>query len=185
MRALAWIFMVNAALLSSPVHAAGLEATGNGQAQAEVVAPLIVTREADLAFGALFAGSQAGAVTVSSDGETTYLGGAQFACAPAACASAHPAGFTVQGEAGRSYVVTVPTQITAFGTATDGSGLAVVPLSVSAITVKSASRDSIGAGGQLDSTGRDRFQVGGTLEVPANLAPAQYTAVMPVIVTYG
>lgn len=173
------------ALFAAPAHAAGLSATATGQAQAQVIDPLIVTRESDLEFGAVFAANSPGTVTVSSQGEATFAGGAQPACISGSCFAAHAARFTVRGEPGRSYVISVPSRITATGTATDGSDRAAPPLSVGAITVRSASRPSEGAAGQLDVDGHDRFEVGGTLEIPAGLPSASYRATIPVIVTYG
>lgn len=181
----ATIIAGSALLQAMPAHAGGLTSTANGDAQAQVVAPLIVTRESDLEFGAVFAGGNAGTITVSPAGGTTFAGGAQPACVAEACFEARPAQFAVRGEAGRSYVVAVPLRITATGTITDGSGRAAMPLSVTAIEVRSASRPAEGPGGQLNLNGQDRFEVGGTLELPANLPSASYRATIPVIVTYS
>ncbi len=177
--------LAGALFLAVPAHADGLSSSAGGEAAAQVVAPLIVTRESDLEFGAVFAGASPGAVSVSSRGGTTYSGGAQPACVAGACHSASAARFTVSGEAGRTYIVSVPTRITATGTLADGSGAPAAPLSVNAIEASSASRRTEGPVGQLDAQGRDRFEVGGTLEVPAGLPSASYRATIPVIVTYG
>lgn len=181
---LSFLTVLAGLLAASPAWAAGSSATGEGRAEAQVVSPLVVTRQSDLEFGAVFAGASAGTVTVSSRDGTSYDGGAQPACVNGACHSAHAAEFSVRGEAGRIYLITVPGEIVATGTTTDGAGSAQ-PLSVSGIIVTSASRPADGATGQLDPQGHDRFDVGGTLELPANLPAASYRATIPVIVTYG
>lgn len=173
------------ALLAGPAHAGGLSSSSSGEARAQVIAPLVVTRESDLEFGAVFAGSSPGTVIVSTRGEATYTGGAQPACVSGACFAVRAAQFAVRGEAGRSYVVAVPTRLTATGTTTDGSGREAEPLAVVAIEVRSSSRPAEPAAGQLDAQGQDRFEVGGTLEMPANLPSASYRATIPVVVTYG
>lgn len=164
------------------LFAAGLSASTTGEARAEVVAPMVVTREADLAFGAIFAGSAAGSVTVSAAGAVQYDGGAQPACAT--CEPVHPARFAVRGEAGRAYTIQVPAMVAARGTALH-PGDSAPPLQVDGLGVRSDSRPAAGPAGQLDSRGQDGFQVGGTLQVPAGLPAAHYEATVPVMVTYG
>ena len=172
-----------AMIAAMPAHANGLSATANGEAQAEVVIPLVATREADLEFGTIFASATAGSVTVHASGQLTYFAGAQPACIQGACSSAHPARFTVVGERGRSYTISTPAAVSADGIL--ASGGAAAPLEVDAITVRSDSRPSAGNTGTLDSTGHDAFQVGGTLIVPAGLPSASYRATLPVIVAYS
>ncbi|MDE2404541.1 MAG: DUF4402 domain-containing protein [Sphingomonadales bacterium] len=181
------VLAVAVAALAAAAPADGLaasgQATATGEARAEVAAPLVVTREADLDFGSIFAGSAAGAVTVSPGGVASYAGGVQPACA-GGCGGVGAARFAVQGEGGRSYAVAVPAGVTAQGTATE-AGAAAPPLDVTGLTVRSDSRPGAGAAGRLDGSGRDEFSVGGTLQVPAGLPAARYRATVPVIVTYG
>jgi hypothetical protein len=171
------------AAASGPALAGGLSATAIGTAQADIVAPLVARREADLDFGAIFATSAPGTVMLGADGAAAYTGGAHSACAPGACGSLHPAAFAVSGEGGRAYFVTLPSAVTATGTTPEGT--AAPPLDVAALSVRTASRPSAGPAGQLDETGRDRFEVGGTLRVPAGVPAANYRATITVMVTYG
>jgi hypothetical protein len=171
------------AAASGPALAGGRSATATGAAQAEIVAPLVVKREADLDFGAIFATTAPGTVMLGADGTWSYTGGAYPACAPGACGPLHPAAFDVAGEGGRAYLVTLPSAVTATGTTPQGT--AAPPLDVAGLTVRTASRPSAGPAGQLDATGHDRFQVGGTLHVPAGIPAASYRATIAVMVTYG
>lgn len=173
-----------AVLAAVPAHAGGLSGHADGTAQAQVVAPLTMTRQADLDFGSIFATTAAGTVAVSPDGSADYAGGAQSACLGGACAGPHPARFAVHGEPGRGYVIAVPATVVATGTMTD-SGAAAPPLTVSALAARSASRPDAGPAGLLDAQGADSFDIGGTLMVPAGLPAARYRATIAVIVTYG
>lgn len=175
------------ALLTCPAGVAmanGLSSSTNGSAAAEVVAPLVVTREADLDFGTIFASSSAGTVTVSSGGAAAYGGGAQPACAGTACASPHAAAFAVRGEAGRSYAIAIPSSIVAIGSSSSPTGGIPPDLTVDALTVRTASRPASGVSGQLDANGVDRFTIGGTLQVPAGLASSHYRATITVSINY-
>lgn len=166
-----------AALAQAPV------ATATGQAAAQVVAPLVIAQQADLSFGAVFASSAPGAVTVGTNGTLTYSGGAQPACIGGACLETHPASFAVTGEPGRDYVIHVPASVTANGSTTGGSP--APPLSVDGLNATSTNGASGNTAWRLDSRGRDSFDVGGTLHLPANLPSARYQATIPVIVVYG
>ena len=57
-------------------------------------------------------------------------------------------------------------------------------LAVSHFTVSTQSRGNDGRSGTLDAAGRDAFRIGGTLNVPAGLAPARYRRALPVTVSY-
>lgn len=156
----------------------------SGQASAQVVAPLAVTRQDDLAFGAVFSSKTTGSVTVSADGTIAYSGGAKPACIGGACDDAHPGTFSVVGEPGRAYVVQVPSEVIASGSTIGGQGTAP-PLTVDGLNAASANGASGHGGWQLDQQGRDSFEVGGTLHLPADLPSARYRATIPVIVVYG
>ncbi|MDF8334621.1 DUF4402 domain-containing protein [Novosphingobium cyanobacteriorum] len=167
------------ALWSAQAFAAGHAASAAGQAQAEVVAPLVMTRLSDLDFGAIFAPVAAGSVTISTDGRASYAGGALAACAGAACSAVHAAAFAVRGEAGRSYAITLPARVTASAEA--GAGV----LTVESLTVRSRNSGANDGHGLIDAQGEDGFAVGGTLVVPAGLGAGHYRATVDVTITYG
>lgn len=165
-------------LLPPPLAAQPSAATG--QAAAQVIAPLAVTREADLDFGTLAsAPGTPGQVTVAPlTGSVTYAGGASGVCA-ASCPPPHAARFGVQGEPQRSYRITLPARLSiAPSTGMTTSGVTVDSL---VATTRSNPTD---AAGTLGSDGRDAFEVGGTLHLPADAAPGRYTTQVPVIVAY-
>ena len=91
----------------------------------------------------------------------------------------HRAAFLVSGEADRSYLVTVPERVVAFGRHT-GS-----PLTVSQMTISSTNWPNALGGGQLDREGEDTFFVGGRLELPAGTPADLYQADLPVSVSYN
>lgn len=155
-----------------------------GSAGADVVRPLVVSRETDLVFGTVFAGQVAGRVTVGADARTTYSGGVNPACVSTACIVPSPAMFGVRGEPRRSYHVHLPGQVLAQGSRIDGGGAAVALL-VDDLEVTTAGAGVSGPDGILDGAGLDRFLIGGTLHVPAQLPAAHYRATVPIIVTYS
>lgn len=170
------------ALVTAVQPALAKGSTTTGAAIAEVVAPLVVRHEADLDFGTLFASPGAGTVSVSATGGAVYSGGTRPACIPGACASPRAASFRVSGEPNRSYLIIAPSAVVAEGLSRNG---AVPALPVDSLTVRSRSRPDAGPEGLLDSDGADRFEVGGTLHLPANAPSAHYRATIPVMVVYG
>lgn len=174
------------AATATPACAAGISATTIGQASATLIAPLSVTQIADLDFGVIVANrDSAGTVALAPDTTPAQFGGGAHAgCEPAlGCPVAHAAQFAVTGEAGRNYTIAAPSSIAITGEAVAGGQAQT--LTISAITLRSASRPANGASGQLDAAGRDSFWLGGTLGVPANLPAARYRVSLQVIVTYS
>lgn len=171
------------AAFSAQVHAAppgqsaGSTGHATGLATATVIRPLSVAATTDMDFGTItHAPGAGGTVTVSPwVAGASFGGSASAVCAGSLCSAAHAAGFAVQGEALRSYSIQLPPGIVARGT----SGAAT--LDVGALTTRSVSG---GVTPQLDSTGSDRFEVGGTITLPADLPAARYRASFNVIVSY-
>lgn len=169
---------VAALVLLAPPAAAGQSAGAAGTAAARVVAPLSLSREADLDFGTIAVSSEgSGSVTVTPlDARVSYTGSAAAVCA-AACTPPHAAQFVVSGEPGRSYRVAVPNSLAITSLDLEAGVL------VDGLVVKAASNPS-DSGGVLSTTGVDRFEVGATLHLPAQAPPGHYTAQVPVIVSY-
>ena len=187
------LFLVTASALFAPALALaqGASASAAGAASATVVAPIAVRQISDLDFGVVAAGSgQAGSVTILPGiAAARYAGSAGQACsADGDCPAPHFASFEVSGEAGRAYSIAAPASVALSGEPLgDGQeGIAATPvLQVEAIGLRSVSRPDAGPAGRLDSLGRDRFDLGGTLRLPATMAPARYRVSIPVIVTYS
>ncbi len=176
------------ALFACTIGSAPAWATSaQGQAEATVIEPLVITRISDLDFGTVtLTPGTAGSVTIDPASGIRFGGGASAACmSGGGCASAHASRFAVRGEAGRDYTVQVPAVIMASGTLL-GASFGVAPdLAIGSIAVRTQSRPGSGFSGTLDGNGRDVFDVGGALIVPAGTPPARYRAVLPIIVTYG
>ncbi|MBI1402874.1 MAG: DUF4402 domain-containing protein [Porphyrobacter sp.] len=159
----------------------GSTTAATGRAEAEVVVPITAVSLADLSFGAIvLSASGEGSVTVAADGSApTYANAARAGCSGRTDCAPHPARFGVTGEPDRSYRVTLPGAIVAYGVRTG------VGLPVSGLVMRSLN-DPGGAGeGRLDNRGRDTFQVGGTLRVPAGTRPDLFRADLSVIVAYN
>lgn len=168
-------------LLAASAHAAPADrADAQGQASAKVIQPISAWAVEDLDFGTVAVSqTEGGTVEVGVvGGNVRYSGAAGSACGRGSC-GAHPARFTVKGEANRRYEVLLPAVVHATG----GQGGAT--LDVTGLAMQTESLPEVGAAGLLDSSGSDEFRVGGTLQVPASTPPDHYDAKILVIVTYG
>ncbi len=189
MRGLARLVLTGALLAPAPALAGGSAASAAGVAAATVAGPVAVRQLADLDFGvvAADAGSAGAVVLAPGLASAAYGGGARRGCHGGAdCPQPHAARFEVSGEAGRAYTIAAPENIAIAGDAAAAGNGAMPPvLQVEALRFRSASRPGAGGAGRLDAAGRDSFEMGGTLRVPAALPPARYRVSVPVIVTYG
>lgn len=158
--------MAALAAFSVPAVAApGDTDNATGTATAEIVAPISITHDAgaSLSFGTLTAGN-GGTIAVSPAGTAgTPTGEVRLLAGSTVSAD----GFSVSGEDGRSYSITV-----GGGTVTSGTN------NMSFTT--SASK----ASGSLTG-GSDTFSVGGTLTVGANQAVGSYSGSYTATVTYN
>ena len=180
-RAALFVAMLAGGLVPSSLSAQSLlDSTDQGQARAQVVTNLQVTPLADLQFGAIVVGvGEPGRVTIGAGaGPAIFLGSARSGCSDAGGCSAHPASFRVNGEASRTYRITITGIVQARGQAWGGT------LEVSDLTLLSANMVNAAGLGQLDAAGLDHFTVGGTLEVPAGTTPDIFRAELPVTVSY-
>ena len=139
--------------------------TQAGTARAEVMTPLLLSHWTGftLRFGRFSAG-QAGTVTVSPAGVTTFAGGVDVA--PGSTTSTDR--FIVQGEANRQITIT-----TGSGTVTAGAN------SMAFTTTPSL------PSGYIPVIGVGYFTVGGTLSVNGGQAPGTYSGSYAVTVAYN
>ena len=159
----------------------GATAQAVGNADAEVVAPLAVSALRDLDFGVVMGpvtGDGLVAVAAGAPG-ALYGGGAAAVCLAGNCVSPHPARFEVRGEPGRGYVVVVPSVLDV--TAEGGTA----HLRITDLGVRTDGHERQGAAGQLDAAGQDKFEVGGTLHIPAGTPSARFRVSVPLVVNYG
>jgi Domain of unknown function (DUF4402) len=152
----------------------------SGSAKATVIEPIAVRPLQDLDFGTIALTGRSAGTVVLAPGQSSahYTGGVHPVCG-SGCAGPRSARFEVRGEAGRSYVITVPDVASETGQ-NESQQLRLV-----AIRAKTASRAGLGTVGELNIFGLDHFDLGGTLQVPAELAPAHYRLNLPVIMAYN
>lgn len=168
-------------LAASPAAADdGTAANAIGNASAGIIQPITVEVIEDLQFGTLAVGPDTGGtMTVDpASGTTSYSGGLVGVCGTGGC-QAHPAVFGVTGEPGRRYRVDAPTSAVAQPVTGNGPSLPVSDLRIAIASLPGP--DPVG---RLDAAGKDRFLLGGTLQVTAGSAPGFYRADVSVVVTY-
>ena len=175
---LGWSLVLATALPTGPAWAGPIGATASGTAMATVVEPITVTREADLDFGTITVSPAAGGTVILAPltAAASYGGGVTGVCGQA-CAAPHPARFAVRGQPGRAYQVTLPARL---AIAVPGGS---APVTVDSLVAFAPSSPQSGRG-ILSAAGQDRFEVGGTLHLPAAAPEARYTTQVPVIVDY-
>ena len=154
-----------AALVSVLAAGAAAAATADAGAGAKIIAPLEITRTADLYFGTIAPSTTvADKVAVAADGSRQ--------CGPAltCLTSDHTAAaFAVIGEADAFYTISLPSEIKIVNE--KGTAMRVADFTGSK------------AKGQL-LNGEDSFTVGGTLDVAARQEAGQYKGSFTVAVEY-
>ena len=150
-----------------------IAATASADSTSTVVAPIKITKGADLSFGTFAGGSTQGTVTVSPNGARVADGGAVLMGGTVTAAR-----FDVEGAAGATYSITLggSTQLTsgtdtmAFTTVSDLAG--------GAITSGNVDSGALTAGTQS-------IYVGGVLTVGAEQAAGTYTGSVEATVEYN
>jgi hypothetical protein len=143
-----------------------------------VITPIIISKDVDLAFGNIATSASPGTVTLTPGGTATANAGASLmtGVTPAA------AKFTVTGEVGKTFAVTVSgTALTIQGGGSES--MAFTPVSdftASGIVTGNLS----GATGSL-ATGTQSIFVGGVLSVAANQKPGNYKGSVTASVEYN
>lgn len=141
------------------LHAASIQST----ITATILTPISISKQADLGFGEVYPdGSVTGTVTVDYAGGRTFQGGASAGTTPGSAGA-----FTVSGEIGSTYSLTIPGSVNLVGPGTD----MLVNLNNN-------------ASGDL-SLGSDTFKIGGVLNVGANQSSGAYSATFVVTVNYN
>lgn len=146
--------------------------TANVQGRARVIKPITLANSQALDFGVIAKGTTDATVIVSATASAT----AKVASGDAVVlSSATPtaAKFTVSGESGKTYAITIPNE-TQTQTITSGANT----LNITGFTCSSGATGTIG-------TNNDIFYVGGTLSVPAVAIAASYTGTFSVTVNYN
>jgi spore coat protein U-like protein len=150
-------------------------ATATATASATVIAPIVITKGTDLAFGSFSSGT-GGTVTISTSGVRSASG---VALAPQGATPA-AASFVVTGEQGAGY------SITHSGTTTltrDAGSETMVLTKFSDLTASNATAGTASSGTLAGGT--QSIHVGGTLAVAPNQAPGSYSGAVSVMVEYN
>jgi len=152
----------------------GNTSSATANAGANIITPIGITVDegSQLQFGDLIATSTSYSVTIAPAGTRTSTGNAAFFTETGYSAVS----FTVTGEAGASYNITLPTEILLEGA---GDDMALTNF----IDNKNGSSSISGTTGSYEA-GSDSFTVGATLTVGANQAAGEYSATFPVTVAY-
>ena len=152
----------------------GNTSEANATAGANIITPIGITVDegSQLQFGDLIATSTSYSVTIEPNGTRTSTGNATFFTETGYSAVS----FTVTGEAGASYNITLPDNSTIEGAGDD--------MALTSFTSSNGLTSSISGTVGSYAAGSDSFTVGATLTVGANQAAGENSATFPVTVAY-
>ena len=168
------VFAVAAIAIFANTTSSFAQASATASASATIITPISIAKTVDMDFGNIaVSASVSGTVILDTKGSRT-TGGSGGVTLPATTGTVAAAEFTVSGEAGYTYAITLPSK----ATLADGSGNT---MAVSSFTSYPS------ATGTLDSKGNETLSVGATLSVSAGQAAGTYTdkSGVPVTVNYN
>jgi hypothetical protein len=145
--------------------------TASATATATIVTPIAIATTGPMIFGNVVATGTAGTVTLSIGGDRGKTGGVTL---PGTAIDFNAASFEVTGTGDYGYAITLPINGEVTLKATVGTG----EMAVTDFT------DSLAGIGNLKE-GKQKFTVGGTLEVNADQVAGAYTGSFNVIVNYN
>lgn len=170
-------FACGAAVISGPSGAVPTN-SASAAATGTVIAPITVSKSADLSFGK-FAPGAGGTVTISNSGVRSFSGIVLSTIGSSPTA----AQFTVTGDPDATY--TIAHSGSTVLTNTTGAGAETMALAKSsALTGADVTSGNVSAG-TLSAGGTQTIFVGGTLTVAANQVPGVYTGTVDVTVEYN
>jgi hypothetical protein len=149
-------------------------ASATASGSATIIQAITISKTADLGFGTIVKPTSGGAntITVSSTGNSRSITGAGNGVA-ANAAGVTSAAFTVTGEGGSAFSISVPSSFNM----TSGTNTLVVTTSQSATTATLS--------GSIGATGSQTFGVGGSFPVATNTTSGSYTGNFVVTVSYN
>src|ERR1700744_6365023 len=148
------------------------QATTSASASATIITPITITKTVDMNFGNIAVSATAGGTVVLAPGGSRSLTGTGLTL-PATTGSVTAATFTVSGQSGYGYAITLPSSCTI----TDASSHT---MTINAFTSNPSSTGTL-------SSGTSKLTVGATLTVSAAQAAGSYTNAtgVPVTVNYN
>jgi hypothetical protein len=151
-------------------------ATQSTNATGTIFQPILLAKNSDLSFGTVVRpASGTGTVTIAAADGTRGITGAGALLNTGPNAAAGRAAYTVTGEGGQSFSITVPAS---FGmTRTGGAETILVTLTPTATTGLLS--------GVLGATGTMAFGVGGSIPISNTTASGAYTGSFNVVVAYN
>jgi hypothetical protein len=138
------------------------QVSASATASADIVVPIAITKTGDMNFGIVARGNTPGWVQLSAAGVRTSAGSAVLF---AQTGTITPATFTVTGESGYTYAITLPNSVTL--TNTNGAGAETM------IVENFVSLPTVAAGGILTG-GTQTLTVGGELAMDGNQVAGSY-----------
>ncbi len=168
MKKIITFFAAAVIMIASCVEANGqFTASANASTTATIVAPITISRTADMVLGTITPGATGGTLVLAPDNSRTVTGTVQFMAAPAGVAAA----FDITASSGTTYTISIPAV-----TLTSGGNT----MTLNTFT------NSLGVGPNYNGTGAaQNVTVGGTLTVAAGQAAGVYNGTVAVTVAYN
>lgn len=172
------IALLSAIVLGATAMSGAASAANNASATATatVLAPIAITKSADLVFGSFIPGATSGTVAVNTNGTRSFTGGTLTSSSGATPAAAK---FDVTGAATATYTISY-----ASGVTLTGAGTPMALTQVSDLTGAGGAASLVGTG-TLSAGGTQSIWIGGTLAVAANQAAGAYTGNITATVDYN
>ena len=150
------------------------QATATASASANIIQPITITKTVDMNFGNVAVSATIPGTAILTPAGTRTTGGSGGVTLPATTGTVSAASFTVAGQAGYTYAITLPVSCTISDGATHS-------MTVDNFTSSPTST------GVLSSGGTETLNVGATLNVAAGQAAGLYTNAtgVPVTVNYN
>lgn len=175
MRSLIWVIGATALAMGQAAWAQPGSASATAAGAATVVAPITLVKTTDLAFGSIVRPSLGtNIVTVDATSGVRSVSGSGDAALASSLASSR-ATYSVGGEGGAAFTITVPSSFTLTRT----GGVETLPVTLS------ASAQSGALGGSTGAIGSTSFSVGGSLPLSSSTVAGDYTGVFNVTVGYN
>jgi len=149
--------------------------------RAKIIQPISITSSSELNFGTIASATTATTVTLTSGNTRSKTGGGTLITEGLLNIATTVPSFTVNGEKGAAYTITLPTTVQLKGTASASNTMDVTDF----VTSLNADPD-LDNNGTLDaSTGSQPFTIGATLTVKANQVSDIYTGTFTVTTAYN